>query len=185
MKLPITWSSYADILYPCSLLQNSMCYDSQIQGTPGNASERLESKYPTSESILRVEEDLLQNSKQLLMFSTLLKDRADRQLSNRNKSISYHLLNSYHLPETIYHAKHKLSHFTFIMKNWCFWTLVLEKTLKSPLDGKEIKPVSSKGNQPWIFIGRSDAEVEGPTLWPSDAKSILMGKDPASGKGWG
>ena len=81
---------------------------------------------------MRVEKDLLQNSEQLLMFNTLLKDSVDGQLWNRNESISYHLLNSYYLLETIYHAKHKLSHLTFIMKNWCSWTVVLEKSLKSP-----------------------------------------------------
>ena len=68
-------------------------------------------------------------------------------------------------------------------KNWCFWTVVLEKTLESPLDCKEIKPVNSKGNQPWMFIGRIDAEA--PILWPSDAKSRLIGKDPDAGKDWG
>ena len=56
-------------------------------------------------------------------------------------------------------------------KNWCFWTVVLEKTLESPLDGKEIKPVSAKGNQPWIFTGKTDATAEAPVLWPPDAKS--------------
>ena len=63
-------------------------------------------------------------------------------------------------------------------KNWHFWTLVLEKTLESLLDSKEIKTVNPKGNQPWIFIGRTDAEVEAPILWPCDAKSWFIGKDP-------
>ena len=67
---------------------------------------------------------------------------------------------------------------------WCFWTLVLEKTLESPLDCKEIKPVDPEGNQPWIFIGRIDAEAEAPTLWSFDLKSWLIGKDPDSGKDW-
>ena len=61
-------------------------------------------------------------------------------------------------------------------KNWCFWTVVLEKTLKSPLDSKEIKPVSPKGNQPWIFFGRTDAEAEAPILWPPNVKSQLIRK---------
>jgi len=63
-------------------------------------------------------------------------------------------------------------------KNWCFWTVVLEKTLESPLDSKEIKPVNPKGNQPWIFTARTVAEVEAKILWPPDAKSWLIGKDP-------
>ena len=67
-------------------------------------------------------------------------------------------------------------------KNWCFWTVVLEKTLESPLDCKEIMPVNPKGNQPWLFTGRTDAEA--PILWQSDAKSWLIRKDPDAGKDW-
>ena len=70
-------------------------------------------------------------------------------------------------------------------KNWCFWTVVLEKTLESPLDFKEIKPIHTKGNQSCIFIGRTDAEAEAPILWPPDAKNWHIGKDPDAGKDWG
>ena len=70
-------------------------------------------------------------------------------------------------------------------KNWCSQTVVLEKTLESPLDSKEIKPVDPKGNQCWIFIGRTDAEVEVLILWASNVKSLLTGKDPDAGKDWG
>ena len=69
-------------------------------------------------------------------------------------------------------------------KNWCFWTSVLEKTLSSPLDCKDIQPINPKGNQPWMFIGRIDAEAETPILWPSDMKNWLIGKDPDAGKDW-
>jgi len=69
-------------------------------------------------------------------------------------------------------------------KNWCFWTVVLEKTLESPLDSKEIQPVHSEGDQSWIFIGKTDAEAETPILWPPDVKSWLFGKDPDAGKHW-
>ena len=65
-----------------------------------------------------------------------------------------------------------------------FWIVVLEKTLESPLDSKEIKPVNLKGNQPWIFIGRTDAENEALIIWPPDVKSWLIGKDPDAGKDW-
>ena len=68
------------------------------------------------------------------------------------------------------------------LKNWCFWTVMLEKTLESPLDSKEIKPVNSKESQPWIFTGRTDTEA--PILWPSDVQSQLTGKDPDAGKDW-
>ena len=69
-------------------------------------------------------------------------------------------------------------------KSWCFWTVVLEKTLESPLDCKKIQPVNPKGNRLWIFIGRTDAEAEAPILWPLDVKSLLTGKDPDAGKDW-
>ena len=69
-------------------------------------------------------------------------------------------------------------------KHWCFWAVVLEKTLESPLDFKEIKLVNPKGNQPWIFIGRTEAKAESPILWPTDAKSWLIGKDPDARKDW-
>ena len=69
-------------------------------------------------------------------------------------------------------------------KNWCFWTVVLEKTLESPLNCKEIKPVHPKGNQSWIFIGRTDAEAEALMLWPPDVKNWLIEKDPDAGKDW-
>ena len=70
------------------------------------------------------------------------------------------------------------------LKNWCFWIVVLEKILESPFNSKEIKLVNPKGNQSWIFIGRTDAEVEAPILWPPDAKNWLIGKDPDAGKDW-
>ena len=73
---------------------------------------------------------------------------------------------------------------SWMLKNWCFWTVVLEKALESPLVCKEIQPFHPKGNQSWIFIGRTDAEVETPILWPHDAKNWLTGKDPDAGKDW-
>ena len=73
---------------------------------------------------------------------------------------------------------------SWALKNWCFWTVVLEKTLESPLDYKEIKPFTSKGNQFWIFIGRTDAEAETPVLWPSDGRNWLIVKDPDAGQDW-
>ena len=69
-------------------------------------------------------------------------------------------------------------------KNWCFWTVVLEKTLESSLDSKEIQPVHPKGNQSWIFIGRTDVEAKAPIFWPPDARNWLIGKEPDAGKDW-
>ena len=71
---------------------------------------------------------------------------------------------------------------SWALKNWCFWTVVLEKTLESPLDCKEIQPVHSKGDQSWVFIGRTDAKAETPILWPPHAKSWLIGKDSCWGR---
>ena len=74
---------------------------------------------------------------------------------------------------------------SWVLKNWCFWTVVLKKTLESPLDCKEIQPLHLKGDQSWVFIGRTDVEAETPILWPPDAKSWLIWKDPDAGKDWG
>ena len=71
------------------------------------------------------------------------------------------------------------------LKSWCFWSVVLEKTLESPLDSKAIKAVNPKGNQSWIFIGRTDTEAETPILWQPDVKNLLIGKDPDAGRDWG
>ena len=71
---------------------------------------------------------------------------------------------------------------SWVPKNWCFWTVVLKKTLESPLDSKEVQPVHPKGNQSWIFIGRTDAEAETTILWPPDAKNWLIWEDPESGR---
>ena len=72
----------------------------------------------------------------------------------------------------------------WVSKYWCFWTVVLEKTLESPLGCKKIQPFHCKGNQPWRFIGRTDAEAEAPILWPPDGKNWFIGKDPDAGKDW-
>ena len=73
---------------------------------------------------------------------------------------------------------------SWALKNWCFWTVVLEKTLESPLDCKEIQPLNPKGNQSWVFIEKIDAEPETQKIWPPDSKNQLIGKDPDAGKDW-
>ena len=78
----------------------------------------------------------------------------------------------------------ELDHEGWTPENWCFWAVVLEKTVETPLDIKKIKTVSPKGNQPWIFIGRTDAEAEAPILWPPDAKNWLIWKDSDAEKDW-
>ena len=95
-----------------------------------------------------------------------------------------HLVKTMVFPVVIYGGESWIIKESWVLKNWCFWTAVLEKTLERPLDCKEIKPVNPKGDQSWIFIGRTDAEAEMPILWPSDAKKWLIGKDPDAGKDW-
>ena len=95
----------------------------------------------------------------------------------------FHIVKAMVSPVVIYGCEldHKES---WVPKNWCFWTVVLEKTLESPLDCKEIQPVHPKGDQSWMFIGRTDAEAETLILWAPDLKSRFTGKDPDAGKDW-
>ena len=88
-----------------------------------------------------------------------------------------------HFPSSIIFQLRSAHKEDWASKTWCFWTVVLKKTLESPLDRKEIELINPKGNQPWIFIGRTDAEA--PILWPPDAQSQLIGKDPDAWKDWG
>ena len=87
-----------------------------------------------------------------------------------------------HFPSSIIFQLRSAHKEDWALKTWCFWTVVLEKTLESPLDCKESQPVNPKGNQSWVFIGRTDAEAETPILWPPDAKNQLTGKDPDTRK---
>ena len=95
-----------------------------------------------------------------------------------------HLLKAMVFPVVMYGCESWDYKESWVPKNWCFWTVVLEKTLESPLDFKEIKSVNPKGNQSWIFFGRTDAEAETPILWPPDAKNWLTWKDLDAGKAW-
>ena len=94
-------------------------------------------------------------------------------------SIKVHVVKAMVFPVVMYGCE------SWTIQNWCFWTVVLEKTLESPLDSKEIQLVHPKGYQSWVFFGRTDAKAETPILWPPDAKSWLIGKDPDAGKDWG
>ena len=115
-----------------------------------------------------------------------VKTNIDRVLKGRDITLSTktHIVKAMVFPVVMYGCEELDHKESWALKSWCFWTVVLEKTLKSPLDCKEIKLVNPKGKQPWIFTGRTDAEVEAPVLWPPEAKSWLIGKDPDSGKDW-
>ena len=106
----------------------------------------------------------------------LIKKQRHYFANKRLSSQSYGFSSSHVWMWKLYHKE------GWALKNWCFWTVVLEKILENPLDCKEILPVHPKGNQSWMFIWRTDAEAEAPILWPSDVKSQLIGRDPDSGK---
>ena len=95
-----------------------------------------------------------------------------------------HLVKAMVFPVVMYGCKSWTIKKAEVLKNWCYWTVGLEKTLESPLDCKEIQPVHAKGNQSGILIGRTDAEAETPILWPPDGKNWLVWKDPDAGKDW-
>ena len=123
-------------------------------------------------------------------WKTLWKKSYDQNLDSILKSRNTTLLTKVQLVQVMVSNSHiwmwELDHKeSWALKNWCFWTVVLETTLESPLDCKEIHLVNPKGNQPWIFIGKTNAEAETPILWPPDAKSWLIWKDPDAGKDWG
>ena len=120
---------------------------------------------------------LLLGSKAMTNLDSILKSRDIILLKK------LHLVKAIVFPVVMYGCESWTSHKEgWALKNWCFWTVV--KTLESPLDCMEIKPVHPKGNQSWIFIGKTDAETEAPVLWPPDVKTWLIWKDPDAGKDW-
>jgi len=120
--------------------------------------------------------------KAMTNLDSILKSKKQRHcFADKGSSSQSYGFSSSHVQ--MWEVDHKES---WVPKNWCFWTVVLEKTLASPSDCKEIKPVNTKGNQFWIFSGRTDAdaEAEAPILWPPDVKNWLIGKEPDSGQDW-
>ena len=119
------------------------------------------------------------------MFATWKKcyDKPRQNIQKRRYTLltEVHIVKAVVFPVVLWELNHKES---WVSKNKYFWTVVLKKTLESPLNCKEIKPVNPKGNQSWIFIGMTDAKDEAPILWPPDAKNWLTGKDPDAGKDW-
>ena len=120
---------------------------------------------------------LLLGRKAMTNLDSILKSR--HYFANKGPSSQSYGFSSSHV--WIWELDYKES---WALKNWCFWTVVLEKTPESPLNCKEIQPVHSEGDQPWDFFGRTDVEAETPILWPPDAKNWLTGKDPDTGKDW-
>ena len=125
-----------------------------------------------------IKQCLLLGRKAMTNLDSILKSK-DHYFANKGPSSQSYGFSSSHV--WMWELDHKES---WALKNWCFWTVVSEKTLERPLDCKEIQPVHPKGNQSWIFIGRTDAEAEAPILWPPDSKNWLIWKDPDAWKDW-
>ena len=123
---------------------------------------------------------LLLGRKVMTNLDSILKSRDIHYLANKGLSSQGYGFSSGHV--WMWELDYKES---WAQKNWCFWTVVLEKTVESPLDCKEIQPVHSKGNQSLVFIGGTDAKAETQILWPPDGKSWLIGKVPDAGRNWG
>ena len=121
---------------------------------------------------------LLLGRKVMINLDSILKKQR-HYFANKGPSIQSYGFSSSHV--WMWELDYKV---IWVPKNWCFWTVVLEKTLVSSLDCKEIQPLHPKGHQSWIFIERTDAEAETPILWAPDVKNCLIGKDPAAGKDW-
>ena len=124
--------------------------------------------------------------KRCLLLGRKVMTNLDSILKSRDITLStkVRLLKAMVLPVVMYGCWELDCEESWVPKNWCCWTVVMEKTLESPLDCKEIQPVHPKGNQSWIFIGRTDVEAETPILWPPDVKSWLIWKDLGAGKDW-
>ena len=124
--------------------------------------------------------------KRRLLLGRKVMTNLDSILNSRDITL---LTEVYLVKATVFYSSHvwmwKLDYKeSWALKNWCFWTVVLETALESSLDCQEVKPVNPRGNQSWIFIGRTDTKAETPTIWPSDAKNWLIWKNPDAGKDW-
>ena len=139
-----------------------------------------------SGSKITVDSDCSREMKRCLLLGRKAMANLNSILKSKDITLlaKVHIAKAMAFPVVMYRCESWTIKQGWALKNLCFWTVVLEKTLERLLDSKEIKPVNPKGNQPWIFTGRTDAEAEAPILWPPDAKSLLTGKDPNSGKDW-
>ena len=154
--------------------------------TPWQINEETVTNFIFLCSKITTDGDCSHEIKRHLLLGRKAMTNLDRILKSRDITLptKVHLVKAMVFPVVIYGCELDYKE-SWVLKNWCFQTVVLEKTLESPLDCREIKSVNPKGNQPWIFIGRTDAEAEAPILWPHDVKNWLTGKDPDAGKDWG
>ena len=133
-------------------------------------------------SKITADSDCSHEIKRLLFLGRRAMTKLDSMLKSRDKGLSSQSYGFSSSHVWMWELDYRES---WAPKNWCFWTVVLEKTRESPLDCKEIQPVHHKEDQSWVFIGKTDAEAETPILWPPDVKNWLIGKDPDAGKDWG
>ena len=138
----------------------------------------LGSKITTNGDCSHDKRHLLLRRKNMTNLNSVLKSR-DTQFSDKGLCTQRYGLSNSHV--WMWELDHKEG---WVPKNWCFQSVVLEKTLESNMDSKDIKPINPKGNQSWIFCGRTAAEAEAPIIWPPDVKSWLIGKDSDAGKDW-
>ena len=136
-------------------------------------------------SKITADDDCSHEIKRRLLFGGKVMTNLDSIFKSRDITLptKVHLVKAMVFPVVMYGCELDYKE-SWALRNWCFWTVVLEKTLQSPLDSKEIQPVHPKRNQSWIFIGRTDAKAETPILWPPDVKNWLIWKDPDAGKDW-
>ena len=137
-------------------------------------------------SKITVDGDCSHEIKRHLLLRRKVMTNLDSMLKSRDITwlTKVHLVKAMAFPLVMYGCESWIIKKSWALKNWPFWTVVLEKILESPLDCKEIKPVNLTENQSWIFVGRTDAEAETPILWPPDVKNWLIWKDPDAGKDW-
>ena len=158
------------------------CLETFFWKKNGN-SDRNSSWVPQSlqmvRTVMKLKRHLLLGRKAMTNLDSILNKKQRHHFANKDLSSQSYGFSSGHV--WLWELDRKES---WALKNWCFWTVVLQKTLESPLDCKEIHPVHLKENQSWVFIGRTDAEAEAPILWPPDAKNWLIGKDPDAGQDW-
>ena len=177
------FSKFADIL-SAALSQNHLLGFEIAQQIDGETVETV-ADFILGGSQITADGDCIHEIKRCLPLGRKVMTKLDSILKSRDSTLPTKVHQSYGFSSGhvwMWELDYKES---LAQKNWCFWTVVLEKMLKSPLDSKEIQPVNPKGDQSWVFIRRTDVEAETPILWPPDVKSWLIWKDSDAGKDWG
>ena len=187
---PLSWRCHPTV--SSSVVPFSSCLQSFLQSFPASGSFPMSQFFASSGQSTGVSASALVLLQNRLLLGGKVMTNLDNILKSRDITLptKVHLVKAMVFPLFMYGCeswtikKAIKKDYKECQRNWCFWTAVLEKTLESPLDCKEIQPLNPKGNHSWIFTGRTDAEAETPILWPPDVKNSLTGKDPDAGKDW-